>query len=241
MEETESSSLPWCPTCRHHHEQGIKCTVCGHTGKSQIFPKMKARSISRRKLSVFILAGNELTAPHNIEFFQILLELRKTVTTISPFDARDNNKFHMLTLIGDLVVGHATVSLTQESNAAQHMSINMLIIENFFVLPSYRQRKLSYIMLHSLLCNVPKYVPNIQVETLGFLLPFENEANMKDNWMISKCISCGFTVHTQHNHIENSSNANGNNSNSGIYLLYDINDTQKKIALMESLGKHGSS
>ena len=36
--------VPLCPSCNHHHIQGVKCTICGHVGRSQIFPKMQVFS-----------------------------------------------------------------------------------------------------------------------------------------------------------------------------------------------------
>eukprot|EP01033_Poteriospumella_lacustris_P021963 gene21963-16414_t len=36
-----SVEAPLCTSCGHHHEQGVKCLICGHVGKSQIFAKMR--------------------------------------------------------------------------------------------------------------------------------------------------------------------------------------------------------
>lgn len=36
--------MPMCNSCGHRHVQGVKCSVCGHVGKSQIFVKMKVKS-----------------------------------------------------------------------------------------------------------------------------------------------------------------------------------------------------
>ena len=40
---TSISSIPLCSVCNHHHEQGVKCDICGHVGKSTIYPKMRER------------------------------------------------------------------------------------------------------------------------------------------------------------------------------------------------------
>ena len=33
--------VPICGFCSHRHHQGIKCTICGHVGKSNLYLKMR--------------------------------------------------------------------------------------------------------------------------------------------------------------------------------------------------------
>ncbi len=35
--------LPLCLTCNHRHYDGVKCSICGHIGKSNIFIKMQVK------------------------------------------------------------------------------------------------------------------------------------------------------------------------------------------------------
>jgi hypothetical protein len=32
---------PFCEICRHNHVQGVKCSVCGHAGRANIYKKMR--------------------------------------------------------------------------------------------------------------------------------------------------------------------------------------------------------
>lgn len=38
--------VPLCTSCGHYHAQGVRCSICGHVGKSQIFVKMRVWSES---------------------------------------------------------------------------------------------------------------------------------------------------------------------------------------------------
>ena len=50
--EVDSGEIPLCDSCGHRHIQGVRCTICGHIGKSQIFVKMR---VSNRVLMSHIL------------------------------------------------------------------------------------------------------------------------------------------------------------------------------------------
>ena len=39
--EVNESLAPLCNVCGHNHVQGVKCHICGHVGRSQIYQKMK--------------------------------------------------------------------------------------------------------------------------------------------------------------------------------------------------------
>lgn len=40
-----SEPVPYCNVCGHHHEQGTRCPICGHSGRANVFKKMRVRSI----------------------------------------------------------------------------------------------------------------------------------------------------------------------------------------------------
>jgi len=71
--------VPLCDTCGHHHVPGIKCSICGHVGKSNIFKKMKERAAAHYK---FELVGYGTGLESGCDFSQdqdawaILRELR---------------------------------------------------------------------------------------------------------------------------------------------------------------------
>lgn len=37
------AGAPFCHVCQHYHEQGSKCPICGHSGKANIYKKMRVR------------------------------------------------------------------------------------------------------------------------------------------------------------------------------------------------------
>lgn len=41
--------VPMCATCQHRHVLGVRCDICGHTGKSNIFSKMQSRSAEKQR------------------------------------------------------------------------------------------------------------------------------------------------------------------------------------------------
>ena len=58
-------SIPLCASCGHHHYIDIKCEICGHVGRSQIFIKMraKAREASKSKIAHFERNDSESSIP----------------------------------------------------------------------------------------------------------------------------------------------------------------------------------
>lgn len=41
METKDDAMALWCSVCRHVHKQGVKCPICGHTGKSRSYKCFK--------------------------------------------------------------------------------------------------------------------------------------------------------------------------------------------------------
>ena len=80
----EEEEVPLCATCGHHHVPGVKCTVCGHVGKSNIFKKMKERAAAYYKLDLCYYGtglenGCDFSQNQNIEAWAVIRELRGNV------------------------------------------------------------------------------------------------------------------------------------------------------------------
>ena len=41
LSNNNNDEVPLCNSCGHRHIQGVKCSICGHVGKSQIYHKMR--------------------------------------------------------------------------------------------------------------------------------------------------------------------------------------------------------
>jgi len=60
MEIESENNPPMCDTCGHHHHAGVKCSICGHVGKSKIPTKMKAKAAQSRSYKVEFYDGQIL-------------------------------------------------------------------------------------------------------------------------------------------------------------------------------------
>ncbi len=91
-----TEEIPICTSCGHRHILGIKCDICGHVGKSQIFTKMKvplinnlaefivtaciqARASDRRNFRIDSFDGTRITTEDTK--FDIISELRMIAAT----------------------------------------------------------------------------------------------------------------------------------------------------------------
>lgn len=41
----QANECPLCDVCKHHHLQGVKCTICGHVGRSNVLARMKVSAM----------------------------------------------------------------------------------------------------------------------------------------------------------------------------------------------------
>jgi hypothetical protein len=67
---------PFCHVCQHTHEQGTRCPVCGHSGRANVFRKMRDRSNLCRAYEIEHL--NQYSCPDDISGLKIICdELRR--------------------------------------------------------------------------------------------------------------------------------------------------------------------
>lgn len=67
--------IPLCTVCGHMHVQGIKCHICGHVGRSQIFQKMKLRAAVKRETKTMFYDGARFIS--TVDDWDVIMELRK--------------------------------------------------------------------------------------------------------------------------------------------------------------------
>lgn len=151
---TADMTAPMCNVCNHHHHQGVKCGVCGHVGRCNIFPKMKARASELRRVSVcFYDPGSvqrdgdwdvvalmrnaiycgELNIPHGEEFVQ----------------QEEAVSRHMLAFVGDAPVVCGRYRLSKGSEGQ-----DIAVVDRFGVLPEFRGRGLGRQCLPQLIADV---------------------------------------------------------------------------------------
>lgn len=75
--ESSEDSPPLCPVCNHRHFQGIKCSVCGHVGRSQMYQKMRVRATEKRVTKSTVYDGSAFSSC--LDDWDLLMEMRKSV------------------------------------------------------------------------------------------------------------------------------------------------------------------
>lgn len=82
---------PLCDSCNHRHVQGVKCLICGHVGRSQIFMKMQIKALEWRDYKINIFG----VSPENEELWELSLATRclvmdATCVGLNPSDSADS-------------------------------------------------------------------------------------------------------------------------------------------------------
>ena len=83
----EDESIPMCTVCNHRHVQGVRCTVCGHVGRSQIYQKMRARANTKRAVRTLFYDGAAFAQCS--DDWDVIMELRRRVYCVEcsiPFE-----------------------------------------------------------------------------------------------------------------------------------------------------------
>ncbi|ETV98269.1 hypothetical protein H310_08983 [Aphanomyces invadans] len=99
-----------CRVCNHHHEEGVRCSICGHTGKSKVFQFLKAnRPINQLRFVSFRVNGNsDNPCKGNWCFARLLRERNFGTASTGLFDDSDvKTANHVLTFVGDAPVAAA--------------------------------------------------------------------------------------------------------------------------------------
>mmetsp|Transcript_31410 Transcript_31410/g.34295 ORF Transcript_31410/g.34295 Transcript_31410/m.34295 type:complete len:226 (+) Transcript_31410:125-802(+) len=182
---SSGEEIPLCTSCGHHHEQGVKCTICGHVGKSQIYMKMRLRSNEKRqfRLDHFGSFGS------NIDDFVIDLivsirnpsnQAAKVGTFEGLWDSVDSSSGHTVAYVGDCPVGcirYRIVSLNEVNTSFA------VILDKLHIYQSFLQRKFTWKILFQWLNQVSQYIP--QIQQIVLLAPV-------NSWIEGRSIQLGF-------------------------------------------------
>ncbi|KAL7689150.1 putative GNAT domain, acyl-CoA N-acyltransferase [Plasmopara halstedii] len=106
-----------CNGCRHLHEQGAKCPICGHTGKSRLYKCFKINFIAYQfTVQRFDGRGQDKTVEGTVQaleranmalwaFVKILRE--KIFSNLSKVQLNDPMSRHLVSFVGDGPMGIA--------------------------------------------------------------------------------------------------------------------------------------
>lgn len=180
--------IPLCTSCGHCHEQGIKCTVCGHVGKSQIFAKMRSRSNDKRSYRLENHNPQEtLMTDDTIDLITDIRSLHDNADLL-PYsndhlwDNVDNHCNHIIMYIGDIAIGAMRFqSIPSSINTSNGVTI---FVDKAIMHPKYRKKGLFWKLLSLFF---PACIQsNMCIYSLAILVPVKS-------WMESRCIQLGFS------------------------------------------------
>jgi len=104
----EEPSVPICAVCQHPHIQGVKCHICGHKGRSNIYQKMQARSKLARAFKITWLDASSASEP-DFEYRMNIAAVLRRETMDNPNDFEVDFEMQCRHCIG--VEGSAPVSI----------------------------------------------------------------------------------------------------------------------------------
>lgn len=181
-------NVPICPLCKHPHEQGVKCAICGHVGKSQMYEKMKSKADQRRALTTEIYTGESLA--HTLRGqWDIIQELRISIFCEDlgiPEEREFNtgeemNSRHIIISLGDMPVGTVRYRITATPDG-----LPLGIIDRLGVLPQYRGRKFAKYALDQTYTDIQ----NVSGQSVTMIVLFVQSGG----WIEQKCIIAGMEV-----------------------------------------------
>mmetsp|Transcript_30373 Transcript_30373/g.29022 ORF Transcript_30373/g.29022 Transcript_30373/m.29022 type:complete len:211 (+) Transcript_30373:198-830(+) len=183
--EVDGDDIPLCTSCGHRHIQGVKCHICGHVGKSQIYQKMRIRAKEKRAIRSIIYDGSEFN--ECLDDWDVIMELRKKVFCIEnsiPIDQEFNEVLekaskHLICYAGDAPTAFARYRVLSNTEGAIFAQIDRL-----GVLTQYRGRKFTRKCIEDILADA-QVVTNNSISALLIAVPCES-------WMKVKLESLGW-------------------------------------------------
>ncbi len=133
--------IPLCKVCQHPHVLGVKCTICGHVGPSNIYAKMCARAAEKSKFRVEFYVGNDLIRPDNStsDMWDVVEECRSmlycdmySIPANQEFQPElEKSSIHMIGWLGDMPIAVARYNLNVTESYYE------VIIDRFGIMPIY--------------------------------------------------------------------------------------------------------
>eukprot|EP01041_Mallomonas_annulata_P002344 gene2344-4557_t len=187
----EVDDVPLCPSCNHRHVQGVKCHICGHVGRSQIYQKMRSKANCLRSFKLEIFDATAVDS-NVYSLWEINTELRKLIYTIElaipldkEIDQMENESRHVLGILGD-----APVSLARWRFLIMNGNTLVALIDRLAVLPCYRRRGLARQTLDGVISDIRSIAHTRGLDLKGICITCLDE-----EWIISKLISLGLIRH----------------------------------------------
>lgn len=177
--------LPWCDTCNHRHQQGVKCSLCGHIGRSQLYQKMRVKAAVKRSHKVDYYPGHSIKAGE----WDIVMEIRKVVFCEElgiPHDQEFNSELepssiHQVAMIGDMPVSTARYRISTSSDG-----LNYATIDRFAVLPEYRMKGIAKMCMQQIIQEIQS--------SSGNTVPIILVSVPAGSWIQSKLMAQGMEV-----------------------------------------------
>lgn len=153
----EIDDIPLCSICNHRHIQGVKCAICGHVGRSQIYQKMRIRANALRSFKLESFYSTTVDNETAFDHWAVVSELRKTIFCTEmlipselEFDCYDQSSRHTIGTLGDAFV---SVSRWRYIRNGDENGVSALI-DRFGVLSSYRRRGFGKAMIDGILSDI---------------------------------------------------------------------------------------
>mmetsp|Transcript_21375 Transcript_21375/g.36165 ORF Transcript_21375/g.36165 Transcript_21375/m.36165 type:complete len:303 (+) Transcript_21375:46-954(+) len=154
----DNEDIPLCTTCGHRHILGVRCSICGHVGKSQIFPKMRAKAHKRRSLHSDFLEGPQTIIDPRYEIVLQVLNLAcEEVQNVASTEANsilDSTSVHLIISVGDAPAAIARWHYIQEplreftpsglDAATSQVNVSGIVMDRIVITPPFRRRGLTY-------------------------------------------------------------------------------------------------
>ncbi|ETV72826.1 hypothetical protein H257_12183 [Aphanomyces astaci] len=140
-----------CRVCNHHHEDGVKCTICGHIGKSKVFQFLKNnRPINQLRFVSFCVDVNDSPSKGNWSLARLVRERNFGKATIGLFDSHDHSTTcnHALTFVGDAPVAAARWSWSVDNG------VEVAVIDKLSVIDIRRRRTYGTYILSNIIEDI---------------------------------------------------------------------------------------
>lgn len=185
--QSHARMAPYCETCKHHHEQGVKCSICGHIGRSTIFLKMKEKAIRGARVRCEV-HGSEIFANPSSGLSDLVVELRKTIhneafeSSIEEMASR-----HFIGFLGDAPICVSRFHMIDDLASYNNNGASAVVIDRFGVLPSHRGSGFGKQCFEALIADIRTHL-NTSARII-LKLPREHTATPMGSTLVEKLCS----------------------------------------------------
>ena len=155
-------SIPLCVSCGHHHYLDIRCEICGHVGRSQIFYKMRSKAKDASAISFNYYAKHDL---HDFIPLQLLLiEMTKIpsdqllsydVFLVSSGTLSSQQLLHMTYTVHNCLRTYTVGNLPVGVALLKFIDSQVLKLSYIFISHDFRRQRYASDIIHRLLLSPP--------------------------------------------------------------------------------------